>query len=313
LNTEGFESLGFWQGRGAKAGAMKMDLVYNPAAGNFRQARLDALVAAFAARGVAVTPVASRVGGAWLSGQADMVCVHGGDGTLRDTVQALGEKAGSVPLAIAPAGTINLVARELGYARKPEQLAAQVLTAWERGPDSWVSAPLYRLGEMPVVACLSIGPDSHAVAQVSGTLKKRLGRYAYVVAIMRQLRRWPRETMAISGELTDGTPFACKAEAAIASHGALYAGPFRLSPRAALAADSVELITLRRSTRLGTLALSGAAMLRLPLDRLGLAEIRTVRRVVFDRCVSPVQVDGDHIPDCAYAIGPSGMTLQYVI
>lgn len=292
---------------------MKMDLVYNPAAGNFRPARLEALFAAFSARGVAVTPVASRVDGAWLSGEADIVCVHGGDGTLRDTVQALGAKAGRVPLAIAPSGTINLVARELGYARDPERLAAQVLAAWERGPETWVRAPLYRLGEMPVVACLSIGPDSHAVAQVSGELKKRLGRYAYVVAIMRQLRRWPREMMAISGELADGTPFACEAEAAIVSHGALYAGPFRLSPRAGLAADSVELITLRRSTRLGTLALSTAAMLRLPLDRSGLAEIRTARRVVFDRCVSPVQVDGDHIPDCAFAIGPSGMTLRYVI
>lgn len=292
---------------------MKMDLVYNPAAGNFRQARLEALIAAFSERGVWVTPMASRVDGARLSGRADIVCVHGGDGTLRDVVRALGEKAGQVPLAIAPSGTINLVARELGYARNPARLAGQVLAAWARGPETWVRAPLYRLGDMPVVACLSIGPDSRAVAQLSGTLKKRLGRYAYVVAIMRQLRHWPRETMAISGDLADGTAFACEAEAAIASHGALYAGPFRLSPRAALAVDSVELITLRRSTRLGTLALSSAAMLRLPLERLGLAEIRTVRRVVFDRCVSPVQVDGDHIPDCAYAIGPSGMTLQYVI
>lgn len=292
---------------------MKMTLVYNPAAGNFRQGRLDALVAAFSALGVTVTPVPSRVGRGWLAREADIVCVHGGDGTLRDTVQALGENAGHVPLAIAPAGTINLVARELGYARKPEQLAAQVLAAWDRGPATWIGAPLYRLGDMPVVACLSIGPDSHAVARVSGPLKKQLGRYAYVAAIMRQLRQWSREPMAISGELADGTPFTCEAEAAIASHGALYAGPFRLSPRAALEADSVELITLRRSSRLNTLAFSSAAMLRLPLDRMGLAEIRTVRRVVFDRCVSPVQVDGDHIPDCAYAIEPSGTTLQYVI
>ena len=292
---------------------MKIDLVYNPAAGNFRQARLDALVTAFETRGVEVARVPSRIGGAQLSGNADLVLVHGGDGTLRDTVQALGDAAGRVPLAIAPSGTINLVARELGYAREPARLAEQVLAAWARGPETWVRAPLYRLGEMPVVACLSIGPDSHAVAQVSGALKKRLGRYAYVVAIVRQLRRWPRATMAISGDLADGAPFACEAEAAIASHGALYGGPFRLSPRAALEADSVELITLHRSTRLGTLALTGAAMLRLPLDRLGLAEIRTVRRVIFDRCVSPVQVDGDHMPDCAFAIGPSGIALNYVI
>jgi diacylglycerol kinase family enzyme len=292
---------------------MRIDIVYNPVSGSFREARLDALVAAFEARGAQVRLQGSARN--WTSGPegTDIVCVHGGDGTLRDLVQALGERAGEVPLCIAPAGTINLVARELGYARDPIALADQVCAAWKRGAETWLRAPLYRLGEMPVVACLSIGPDSHAVAGVSPALKKRLGRLAYVVALARQMRRWPRETMKISGELADGTPFACDAEAAIASHGALYAGPFRLSPRAALAADSVELVTLRRSTRIGTLALSLAAMLRLPLDRLGLAEIRTVRRVQFDRCVSPVQVDGDHIPNCAYAIGPSGMALSYVV
>jgi diacylglycerol kinase family enzyme len=292
---------------------MRIDIVYNPKSGRFREPRLAALASAFEARGARVRLHGSAC--EWTAGPegTDLVCVHGGDGTLRDLVQALGPSAGEVPLCIAPSGTINLVARELGYARDPRALAAQVCAAWERGPDSWLRAPLYRLGDMPVVACLSIGPDSHAVAGISPRLKKRLGRMAYVVSLARQLRRWPRETMEIRGELATGLPFACRAEAAIASHGALYAGPFRLSPRAALAADSIELITLHRSTRLGTLALSAASVLRLPLDRLGLAEIRTVRRVQFDRCVSPVQVDGDHMPDCGYAIAPSGMALQYVV
>ena len=151
------------------------------------------------------------------------------------------------------------------------------------------------------------------MATVSGTLKRRIGRYAYVVAMMRLLRRWPRDPLDIRGELADGTPFACTAETAIVSHGALYGGPFRLSGRAALQVDSVELITVERSTRRGALALTAAAMLHLPVDRLGLAAIRTCRRIEFDRCVSPVQVDGDHIPECAYAIGPSGLTLTYCV
>jgi diacylglycerol kinase family enzyme len=292
---------------------MKLDLVYNPVAGSFRRSRLDALVAAFERRGVSVTLLPTTREGVQLSGSADLVCVHGGDGTLRDTVQALGSRAGEVPLCIAPAGTINLVARELGYARDPDRLAAQVCAAWERGPASWTRAPLYTLGDMPVVACLSIGPDSHAVAQVSGTLKRRIGRLAYAVAMLKVMRDWPRETMAITGELADGTPFACEAAAVIVSHGALFAGPFRLSPSASLTADAVELIVLERPTRRRIAAFTAAAFGGFPLDRLGLATFRTARRISFDRCVSPVQVDGDHMPDCAYAIGPSGMSLRYVI
>ena len=292
---------------------MKLDLVYNPAAGSFRPARLARLERAFAGEGWTVRLISSARDWQVALDPPDLACVHGGDGTLRDAVQALGNKAGDMPLCIAPSGTINLVARELGYPRDPSRLARQVTEAWRRGPDGWVRAPLYTLGEMPVVACLSIGPDSHAVAHVSDALKRRIGRLAYVVALMRVLRRWPRETMTVRGETVDGDTFECEAGAAIASHGALYAGPFRLSPRAALSADAVELIVLHRSSPLATLAFTAAALLRLPLDRLGIADIRSVRRVEFDRCVSPVQVDGDHIPDCAYAIGPSGMTLRYVV
>ncbi|MCA0909389.1 diacylglycerol/lipid kinase family protein [Qipengyuania gaetbuli] len=290
-----------------------LDLVYNPVSGSFSQAHLDALVAGLEAEGFSVTPMPTTAKGAQLSGGAEVICVHGGDGTLRDTVQALGDKAGDVPLCVAPSGTINLVARELGYARQPANFAAELRAAWDRGSEGWVHSPLYTLGEMPIVSCLSIGPDSHAVARIDGKLKKRIGRYAYVVALAQQMRDWPRDTMTISGELVSGESFEYEAEAAIVSHAALYAGPFRVSPEAALAADSVELITLTRSTRLGTIALSLAVMLRLPVARLGIAEIRSCRRIAFDRCVTPVQVDGDHMPDCAFAIGPSGMTLRYVV
>lgn len=292
---------------------MKLDIVYNRVAGSFRPARLAALVRAFESRGCQVRAIATHPDGVSLPPDSDLICVYGGDGTLRDTVQALGARAGDVPLCIAPAGTINLVARELGYPRDPAALAKKVCAAWARGPEHWVRAPLYRLGELPVVSCLSIGPDSHAVAHVSGALKQRIGRLAYVAAMLRVMRSWPRETMTVSGELADGTPFRCEAGAVIVSHGALFAGPFRLSPNAALAADSVELIVLDRPSRRGVLAFTAAAFAGWPLDRLGLATFRSARRVVFDRCVSPVQVDGDHIAASAYTIEPSGMALSYVI
>ena len=290
-----------------------LDLVYNPVSGSFSYKRLADLAEALEDRGFAVKLMPTSEQGAQLSGTADLICVHGGDGTLRDCVQALGDDAGSIPLCVAPSGTINLVARELGYARKPFRFADHLRKAWDRGPESWVHSPLYRLGDMPVVSCLSIGPDSHAVASVDGSLKRRIGRYAYVVALARQMRDWPRATMNVRGELVDGERFEYEAEAAIVSHAALYGGPFRVSPQAALEADSVELTTLSRSTRLGTIALSLAVMLRLPIARLGIAEIRSCRKIEFDRCVTPVQVDGDHMPECAYAIGPSGLTLRYVV
>lgn len=290
-----------------------IDLVYNPVAGSFREAHLAALVAALEGEGFSVTSLPTKADGAQLSGTADIVCVHGGDGTLRDVVRAMGAVAGKVPICIARSGTINLVARELGYAAKPARFAAQIAAAWKRGPDTWVRSPLFMLGEMPIVSCLSIGPDSAAVARVSGPLKKRIGRLAYAVAMLSLLRDWPRSPMSVKGELADGTKFEDEVEAVIASHAALYAGPFQLSPRAGLGSDAIEIITLQRASRAGMLAFVIAAMLHLPVDRFGFATIRSARRVTFDRCVTPVQVDGDHMPECAFAIAPSGMVLTYIV
>lgn len=289
-----------------------LDLVYNPVSGSFDKAHLAALVAALEGVGFNVTALPTTVEGPQFSGAGEIICVHGGDGTLRDVVAALGSRAGDVPLCVAPSGTINLVARELGYPREPSDFAAKLARSWADGPDGWVHAPLFSLGDVPIVSCLSIGPDSHAVARVSGPLKKRIGRYAYVVAMMQQMHDWRRAVMQIRGVLADGERFECQAEAVIVSSAALYAGPFSLSDRAALAADSFELITVSKSTRSRTMALSLAAILRLPIARLRIADVRTVRRVEFDRCVTPVQVDGDHMPECAWAIGPSGLTLRYV-
>lgn len=291
----------------------KLSLVYNPLSGGFHEAHLAIFVGALSQAGFQVTPIADARGDALLQTEADIVCIYGGDGTLRDTVAALGEDAGRIPLCIAPSGTINLVARELGYVHDPQAFVRKLVHAWEAGPDSWVEAPLFRLGNTPIVSCLSIGPDSRAVAHVSGPLKQRIGRLAYVAALMKQLPNWPREVISLRGELVTGEPFSVSAESVIVSSSAYFAGPFRLSPEANLRAASLELVTLAKSTRLSTLVLAGSAAAGLPLDRYGLAEIRTVRRIEFDRCVTPIQVDGDHIPDCAGSVGPAGLTLRYVV
>ena len=112
-----------------------VDLVYNPVSGSFSQAHCNALRDALEGEGFAVTMMPTTAAGAQLSGKAELVCVHGGDGTLRDTVQALGEDAGSVALAVAPSGTINLVARELGYELVGDRLELYGMPVESDGSD----------------------------------------------------------------------------------------------------------------------------------------------------------------------------------
>ena len=292
---------------------VKLDLIYNPFSGRFREQRLTTLISALQGEGLAVNTLTTGELGTHLSEDADIICVFGGDGTLRDVVRALGPKAGETPLCIARGGTINLVARELGYDKNFTEFARQIASSWESGPESWVKSELFQLGDVPITSCLSIGPDSNSVAQVSSSLKKRIGRYAYVAAMLKQLWEWPRNKILIRGELDSGERFECEAEAMIASRGAFYAGPFRLSPKAALTRGSIELIILSRASRIGTLLVSLAATLGLNVGQFSFVTIRSVRKVEFECADSPVQIDGDAIPENACVIVPSGQTLTYVV
>lgn len=59
------------------------------------------------------------------SGEADMIVVAGGDGTVRKVAKVVLEKR--MPLALLPLGTANNIAKTLGISGKPEE----VIESWE--------------------------------------------------------------------------------------------------------------------------------------------------------------------------------------
>ncbi len=134
-------------------------------------------------------------------GGADLVLVCGGDGTVR-TVCA--ELAGTgVPVGVVPAGTGNLLARNLGI---PLYLQAAIDVALN-GQD--------RAIDLVAVTGDGIGPDEHFMVMAgmgfdaavmeaaTDRIKARLGWLAYVVAGARQLR-YPAMRVEIS---VDEGPF----------------------------------------------------------------------------------------------------------
>ena len=97
-------------------------LVYNPKAGGAaRRIDVEGVVARAASRGLALVAVpterprhATELVAGRLGKDLDLVAVAGGDGTLGEAAEALLGTA--VPIAILPAGTANVVAREYGVA-----------------------------------------------------------------------------------------------------------------------------------------------------------------------------------------------------
>ncbi len=122
----------------------------------------------------------------------DVVIAAGGDGTVRFVGEAL--RNTGVPLALVPAGTGNLLARNLGLDVSPSRLDALVETAFT-GIDHAIDTgviEIQRPGDAPserhvFLVMTGIGIDAKMIANTDPELKRRVGWLAYVGAIGRVL------------------------------------------------------------------------------------------------------------------------------
>src|SRR5690242_8459419 len=107
-------------------------VIYNPTAGRRRRRKLDAVVDALTQHGVQVTLRATTCRGdaERLSGEAssrdfDRLVVAGGDGTINEAINGLRDR--TLPLAIVPLGTANVLAAELDLPLDPPAVAEAIV------------------------------------------------------------------------------------------------------------------------------------------------------------------------------------------
>lgn len=268
---------------------MNILLVFNRTAGWQSEERFNRLESEFEAHGHRVRRVDSwQIGVTPEVKHADLICIAGGDGTARDVIAQLDGWA-DIPVCIYPTGTINLIAREAGYGRNIAGFVKRISSA-QPPRQHYVG----RITNKPFLACASVGPDSLSVAAVSADLKRRIGRFAYVVSLARLLWDWPRMRLSVSA---NGHIHRC--EAAFVLKGHYFAGPWTLAPEADLRKPDFQLLLLGKARRRDYLRLilfatTGAAFDSRSWQRLScdVAEIDC-------EAAHPVQADGDivaHLP-----------------
>ena len=168
--------------------AVRVQLVVNPDAGGYRVEHVLELREAFRRKGARVTLAHIGPGRQLMvEDDADLIVVAGGDGTLRHAAMALLTSGRDLPLACYPMGTVNLLHLEVGGPTQPDEFAHVALNQVK----AQFHVPATINGDM-FFGCASVGPDSRAVAGVSLRLKRWIGRYAYLVAMLRLLGRWMR-------------------------------------------------------------------------------------------------------------------------
>lgn len=219
----------------------RVQIFSNPQAGTHSFRRIAALQRAFEAAGAEVIESeASPQQPPRIADRSTHVCVAGGDGTVRHVAQALVASGHQVPLAHYPLGTINLLAREAGYRLDPRHFAERFLGTGARRRHYTAA-----LKDDLFLCCASAGPECAALRGYSPRLKQRLGRYAYGVAMLNLLHKWPRHRMTVTA---DGESIGC--EAVYIAKGRFFAGPFSFAPEARLTDQRLHVVTLGTARRI---------------------------------------------------------------
>lgn len=239
-------------------------LIYNPTSARRRRSRLAEVENArriLAADGLSVELAATSERGSAtrFAMQAaaetrDLVIACGGDGTINEVVNGL---AGStVALGILPAGTANILAKELcvpwdigmaarGIARSETRRIAlgAVLDADANGIPSAGTGVRYFL-------CLGgAGPDGAIVRAVHSALKDRTGILAYWAAGTQQFFQYQFPRMRVRSDEAE-----MDATLVVVGRTMHYGGPFKITTGASLFEDNFEVVAYTSSSRFGYLS-----------------------------------------------------------
>jgi YegS/Rv2252/BmrU family lipid kinase len=173
------------------------------------------------------------------------VVVVGGDGTINEVVNALAGH--QVPLGIIPAGTGNVLARQMRLPYDPLKACRILLSSHPDKAD--LGRVLFPGGNQTCtsryfLSMAGIGFDAQIVQAVTDAAKARLGPWAYVLSLLREARRPKVSHLTIR---VDGEEIQADAWLLVVANGASYAWRLSICPQAKMDDGLLDMSLFLRS------------------------------------------------------------------
>lgn len=267
---------------------MKVKLIANPVAGGDARNKINRAVAWLRDSGAAVDLFLTEKRGDALQAAriareagSDRIIAAGGDGTLNEVINGL--VPSTIPLAFIPFGTTNVFALEVGLPFDVEQACETALHGRPR------PVCLGMAGDTRFLLMAGIGFDAEVVAGVNLTLKRRVGKLAYLVSSLAVLLRSGLDAI----EVVDEQGRRYQGCSAIIGNGRYYGGRFFITPEASLQEDAFEVCLFRSRSRLGFLCSMIKAACGRPLSEKEVWRFKG-RELTFAGSKAAVQLDGDY-------------------
>ncbi len=267
--------------------SMKIKLIANPVAGGDAGQKIDRAVNWLGNQGhdVELFLTTARGDASEAARKArqegvDRVIAAGGDGTLNEVINGLAPS--SIPLAFVPLGTTNVFALEANIPFDTEA-ACRIAVEGEPRPVC-----LGMAGETRFILMAGVGYDAETVYRVDTRLKRRTGKFAYLVSALKVL--WSGPFSPIELETEDGRVL--RGYNLIVSNGRFYGGRFSITPQASLLAEQLDACLFLQPGRWSFLC----SMLKIACNRTlshPEVEMLRVKELKVRNGGVPVQIDGD--------------------
>ncbi|MEM1180915.1 MAG: diacylglycerol kinase family protein [Acidobacteriota bacterium] len=267
-------------------------LIYNPVSGSALSPRkFEDLLAVLRDAGYDPTPTPTQGPGdaqriareKSRAGGIEVAFALGGDGTLREV--AAGLIGTDVALGALPAGTANVLAFELGLARRPMPSARSMAGATVRKLDVGYA------GDVPFLMMVSGGLDALVMSSQNSAMKRRFGPAAVFVSGLKRFAGWqsPMIEIEVDGQREQATFFSvCNIP--------FYGGPFKVAPDADAGDGELDLVTF---TTPGKIALLGFFLGMLTGRHVRRQDVRSRRfrdLTIHGPLPWGLQMDGDVLP-----------------
>lgn len=282
-------------------------MIANPSAGCRHRLRLNKIKDALGMRRCKMTLLqtsapgdAERMAAEADPWQFDVVAAAGGDGTINEVVNGLGDK--SLPLAIAPLGTANVLATEINLPSSVSAIADTIAYGRPR---------LISLGEANgrrFTMMASVGLDADVVASINLEMKRYIGKYSYIIEILRKIIDYKPKSyqLDLDGVVHDTS-------GVIIANGGHYGGRFVIAPEADLTRPSLEVCHYTRSGRIAMLRYALSLARNRLASRPDYEMVSATRGEISGPCGAPVQADGDVVTTLPVTIRvlPGALNLIY--
>lgn len=219
--------------------------------------------------------------------ECDVVFVCGGDGTVMAAVTAL---AGcGMPLAILPAGTGNLLARNLDLPLNDEEEALRIGIS---GRTKEIDVAAVEDRKFAVMA--GLGFDAAIMRDAPEGLKKKVGWPAYVVSAGKHLRgRGIRVTLTVD----DGTPMHRRVRTVVVGNVGKLQGNIPLLPDAEPDDGYLDVVVIAPRNVIDWMRVTGRVVRRAHVPDRRMERFRAKHVLIEASRSQPRQLDGDVIED----------------